>query len=178
VRLRDAVWMDAAPTERRLGIKGPAAATVLAELGFNVPRSPNTWAPLRAADRDDSWNVVARLGTTEFFVENDGAAADLDALQAAARPGAYPVLREDFALLIGGPAAREVLARICNVNFDALPEGKPVVMTLIIGVAVLVLPQRQAHGLVYRIWCDPSYGTYLWAELEEIVTQVESEKAQ
>ena len=46
-------------------------------------------------------------------------------------------------------------------------------MTLMIGVGVLVLPQIGATtDAVYRIWCDPSFGPYLWSELEEIVTRI------
>ena len=44
-------------------------------------------------------------------------------------------------------------------------------MTLMIGVAVLVMPQATDEGLVYRIWCDPSFGSYLKSELEKMVNQ-------
>jgi hypothetical protein len=43
-------------------------------------------------------------------------------------------------------------------------------MTLMIGVSVLVMPQER-DGLVYRIWCDPSFGSYLKSELENMVNQ-------
>jgi sarcosine oxidase subunit gamma len=42
-------------------------------------------------------------------------------------------------------------------------------MTLMIGVSVLVLPQVTDDGMVYRIWCDPSFGSYLQSELEQLV---------
>ena len=36
---------------------------------------------MRDQDRDDSWNVVGRLGFTEFFVEERGEAAGVAALE-------------------------------------------------------------------------------------------------
>ena len=127
-------------------------------------------------DRDDSWNVVGRLGFTEFFVEERGEAAGIAALEqltAGDFAGAYPVLREDLRLVLGGERVAEVLAQVCNVNFSALDIAqRPVVMTLMIGVSVLVLPQQQPDGAIYRIWCDPSFGTYLWETLEEVVQKM------
>jgi sarcosine oxidase subunit gamma len=45
-------------------------------------------------------------------------------------------------------------------------------MTLMVGVGVLVLPQRRADGVTCRIWCDPSFGTYLWETLEEVIQKM------
>ena len=75
--------------------------------------------------------------------------------------------------MLGGDRVSEVLAQVCNVNFAALDIGqRPVVMTLMVGVSVLVLPQQQPDGAIYRIWCDPSFGTYLWETLEEVVQKM------
>jgi sarcosine oxidase subunit gamma len=131
---------------------------------------------MRDQDRDDSWNVVGRLGFTEFFVEERGEAAGVAALEqltAENFAGAYPVLREDLGLVLGGDRVTEVLAQVCNVNFNALDIGqRPIVMTLMVGVSVLVLPQQQLDGAIYRIWCDPTFGTYLWETLEEVVQKM------
>jgi sarcosine oxidase subunit gamma len=174
-------WLQMAAPERRIGVKGAGAAALLAELGLAVPKRPNTWAPLRAADRDDSANVVACLGHTEFFIEEQGEATGIAALEtrlANGAVGAWPVLREDTALVLGGANARLALAQVCNVNLSALDiAAKPIVMTLMIGVAVLVLPQLSERGPVYRIWCDPSFGPYLASELEEIVQEIRPESA-
>ena len=77
-------------------------------------------------------------------------------------PGVYPVLREDWAFHSSGDGVHDVLAQVCNVNFAALPlHSHPVIMTLMIGVAVLVVPQGREAGQggagerQYRIWCDP-----------------------
>jgi sarcosine oxidase subunit gamma len=64
----------------------------------------------------------------------------------------------------------EVLAQVCNVNFAALSlDSRPVIMTLMIGVAVLVVPQSTTNGRRYRIWCDPSFGPYLGESLGQVV---------
>ena len=173
---RGAAWLAAALPERRTGVKGPRAAEALKQLGLAVPVSPNTWTPLRPADRDDSWNVVGRLGSTEFFVEEQGEAAGIAALEqliAGDFAGAWPVLREDSGLVLGGEKAGEVLAQMCNVNFSAMDIARrPVVMTLMTGVGVLVLPQQTPDGVIYRIWCDPSFGTYLWETLEDAILKM------
>jgi sarcosine oxidase subunit gamma len=169
---RDGVWIAAGPPRRRAGLKGPRAADVLKQLAFSVPARPNSWLPLRRSERDDSANVIGRLGNTEFFVEEEGDAPGIVALEAQRSPGAYPVLREDFSLILGGPRVHDVLTQVCNVNLASLPQPKTVVMTLMIGVGVLVLPQNTDAGPVYRIWCDPSFGSYLWAELEQIVQKI------
>jgi sarcosine oxidase subunit gamma len=180
---RDAAWLAEAIPEKRMGLKGPRAAQLLRELRFAVPDSPNTWSPLRPGEGMGGWNVVARLGNSEFFVEECDAAPGVAALEDALGPGvdgACPVLREDFAFVLGGASADAVLAQVCNVNFAGLAfERRPIVMTLMIGVGVLVLPQvSDADGRSFRIWCDPTYGAYLWAELEEIVTRISAGSAQ
>jgi sarcosine oxidase, subunit gamma len=175
VSTRDAAWIAEALPEKRIGVKGPRAAEVLRQLGLAVPARPNTWAPMREQDRDDSWNIVGRLGFTEFFLEERGEASAIGALeQLASGAGAYPVLREDTAIVLGGESAHEVLAQVCNVNFGALDlTQRPVVMTLMVGVGVLVLPQYTPEdGTVHRIWCDPSFGPYLWETLEEVVQKI------
>ena len=178
---RDPAWLAKAIPQRRFGIKGPRAADMLRELKLAVPERPNCWSPLRVSDREGSWNVVARLGNTEFFVEEGGDGPGVEALEArsaSGTAGVYPVLREDFAFVLGGASAPDVLAQVCNVNFAPLP-ARAVVMTLMIGVGVLVLPQMSDDdGYVYRIWCDPSYGAYLWTELEEVVDQIPTGRAE
>jgi len=164
-------WLRSPEPQRRFGVKGPRAAELLEQLELTVPGKPNSWSSLR--ERDDSWNVIARLGSTEFFIEEGGDASGIAALEKLTRegvPGAFPVLREDFAVVLGGSRAVDVLAQVCNVNFAA-STGHAVVMTLMIGVAVLVMPQDTDKGRVYRIWCDPSFGPYLKSELEKMVNQ-------
>ena len=94
--------------------------------------------------------LVARLGQTEFFLEDAAGGTTLRGLAPSpgpCPPGVYPVLREDWGFVLGGGQAEDVLAQVCNVNFAALPlDSRPVIMTLMIGVAVLVVPQGARDG--------------------------------
>jgi len=46
-------------------------------------------------------------------------------------------------------------------------------MTLMTGVAVLVVVQGAAAGRRYVIWCDPTFGPYLHETLEQFVREDE-----
>jgi sarcosine oxidase, subunit gamma len=128
--------------------------------------SPPAWLP-RARARE---HLIARLGHTEFFIETADVALDEFERSLAGEPGVYPVLRQDSAFVLGGEHACDALAEVCNVDFAALaPAARPVVMTLMAGVAILVLPQATDEGIIHRIWCDPSFGPYLWETLAEVV---------
>jgi sarcosine oxidase subunit gamma len=152
----------------RIGCKGPGAAAWLAAAGILLPKAPNTWLPL--ADG----GLVARLGLTEYLVE---ATADtLTPLRARPRePGVYPVLREDAALALGGPALPELLRQTCNVNFAALDLARrPVILTSMAGVGVTVIPGEFRGALCYRVWCDGTYGEYLTETLLDIAAELDA----
>ena len=158
-------WLQV--TDRaRTGCKGPAAAEWLAARGIAVPHAPNSWVA-SAADG----GLVARLGSSEFFIEARAPLVTaLEAGLAASPPGVYPVLRADAAFLIEGQGAHAVLAQACNIEFAAVDLARaPVIMTLMIGVAVLVVPEAAGAARRYRIWCDPSFGEYLEHELGAII---------
>jgi sarcosine oxidase subunit gamma len=176
----------------RLGLKGPRAAEWLAAQGIDVPAQPNTWTHSADDSTPDAF-LVARLGTAEFFLEAIAAGSALTRVAHALDgqpPGVYPVLREDWAFHLDGEAVHDVLAQVCNVNFSALPlDSNPVIMTLMIGVAVLIVPQsvprdrrvRDENGGAapdgaaaarqYRIWCDPTFGPYLSESLGAVVVE-------
>jgi sarcosine oxidase, subunit gamma len=185
-RLHDAVHL------RRLGVKGPRAAEWLRGIGVEVPAIPNSWRSINNSPID----LVARLGSVEFFIEQAASAALIDRIaNALGSPieGVYPALREDRAFVLSGSGAEDVLAQVCNIDFKNTSRAqRPVVMTMMIGVAVLVIPQDgkwgqspfpapQKLGSVpegsvaheadasYRIWCDPSYGDYLWSSLQDVM---------
>jgi sarcosine oxidase, subunit gamma len=166
----------------RLGLKGPRAAEWLVAHGIVLPMQPNTWTHSHEADARDAL-LAARLGNAEFFLEDVAGGATLKRIappQAAFPRGVYPVLREDWAFDLVGEGVHDVLAQVCNVNFAALPlDSHPLVMTLMIGVAVLVVPQavaapaggRVAVGRQYRIWCDPSFGPYMRESLGTVISE-------
>ena len=152
----------------RLGCKGPAAEAWLRGAGVELPAAANTFL-------GDGGLLVARLGTSEFFIEaaaGEPVLATLAAGLAAAPAGVYPVLREDWTLALAGADVHELLVQVCNVYFAALaPASRQLVMTLMIGVAVLVVPRSAGGVPAYTIWCDPSYGAYLGATLGSLVIE-------
>lgn len=162
-----------APDALRLGVKGPAAAAWLQRHGVAIPELPNAWC-LPCDDATDS-DIVVRLGAAEFLLEQsreDTAMETLIRELGTPMAGVYPVLREDRSLVLEGALARAVLAQTCSMNFDDLPHPNAAVMTMMIGVAVIVVPQGNAAQRRYRIWCDPSYGDYLHESLSAVVRDV------
>jgi sarcosine oxidase, subunit gamma len=146
----------------RMGVKGPQAETWLRGQGVGVPAGVNTW------NRTDEGVLVARLARAEFFLEDklggDTVERWRDALVPA--PGIYPVLRQDAALALAGSRLNDVLVQICNVNFKSYAPGeRTVVMTSMVGVSVLVSWDQIDAGLLFRIWCDGTFGPYLWETL-------------
>ena len=156
----------------RFGLKGPSAGQWLAANGLPVPAAPNTWA---CADAPGDSLTVARLGSSEFFLEDrEGGTAlrDLDPTTVGLPPDVYPVLRQDAAFLLRGDASLDVLAQVCNVNFGELAlESNPVIMTMMVGVSVLVIPELRAGRRQFRIWCDPTFGAYLAESLGTVVAE-------
>jgi sarcosine oxidase subunit gamma len=165
--------LDVGDAATRLGLKGPRAGEWLQAQGARVPSDPNSW--LRSALGGARSLLVARLGHTEFFLEDEEGGAALAAAAAAldaGPPGVYPVLREDFAFQMSGEGVHEALAQVCNVNFAALDLGsQPLVMTLMMGVAVLVVPQAENVARQYRFWCDPTFGPFLSEALGTVVVE-------
>jgi sarcosine oxidase subunit gamma len=159
----------------RLGLKGPRAADWLVAQGIDLPATPNTWTHPEGAIAAADALLVARLGTAEFFLEDGTDGTTLERISPALAknpPGVYPVLREDWAFRLGGEQVHDVLAQVCNVNFAALSlDSRPLIMTLMIGVAVLVVPGSGAAGRQYRIWCDPTFGPYLGESLGKVVIE-------
>ena len=45
-------------------------------------------------------------------------------------------------------------------------------MTMMVGVAVTVLTAGFGRTPCYRIWCDGTYGAYLWNTLLEIASEL------
>lgn len=144
----------------RFGAKGPQAAQWLAAHGVAPPPQPNSWLPLAGG-------FVARLGLSEFLVEGVAASA----LAADMPPaGVYPVPREDAAIGLAGPKLNELLLQTCNVNFRALDLAmRPMVLTSLAGVTVTALPEGN-DGC--RIYCDYTFGDYLWRTLLEIAGEL------
>ena len=168
---RPPVWISDASALARCGCKGPGAADWLASRGLPVPAAYNSWAVTEGG-------LVARLAATEFLIENRSAAAIGQLKQSLARGArsatgpCYPVMREDAALVLGGPLANDILLQTCSFDFASLDlKAQPLVMTSMVGVSVLVIPREHAGETIYRLWCDPTFGAYLWRTLLAIVRE-------
>lgn len=149
----------------RAGVKGPGAAAWLAQRGVAVPPRPNSRA-------EAAGGLVARLGESEFLLEDGyaaGAAAALKADPPSDAAGVYPVLRQDAAFVVGGDEASAALAEVCSYNF-ARPDlpADLLVMTRVAQIAALVIPVAIGGQRAFRLWCDASYGPYLLECLLEV----------
>lgn len=156
---------------RRTGLKGPGAANWLHSRNLAVPERANSWTSLEGE------GLIARLGRSEFLLE-DGphgalAYAIADELATPAM-NVYPVLRQDAALMMRGEAVHELLAQTCSIDFSAmLPQEHVVTLTMMAGITVTIIDASDTHALpCYRVWCDGTYGTYLWETLLEIAVEL------
>jgi sarcosine oxidase subunit gamma len=153
----------------RCGLKGPDSVAWLASQGIVAP-AVNCWAPL------PDGGLVARLGKTEFLVEDASGGtlvARLAAVLAPAPAGVYPVLRQDAAFALTGSALDALLQQTCSVNFKTLDrETRQLALTSMVGVAVVITPHEMAGQACYRLWCDGTYGAYLWQTLHGIALEL------
>jgi sarcosine oxidase subunit gamma len=162
------VWLQDCSWRQRFGCKGPAAPTWLESLGFTVPQ------PANSCVTDANGVLVARLGATEFLVEAMGATTHgvIAARERLPHAGVYPVIRQDAAFLLGGPRATDLLLETCSYPFAGESDNSLVVMTSMIGVGVTVVPRRVRETTEFNVWCDPSFGLYLWSTLVEIAEEM------
>lgn len=153
---------------RRFGCKGPGAAAWLAVHGIEVPALANQWLPLA-----DGATAV-RLGRSEFLIEDGEQGGPCAALfDAPAAAGVHPVLRQDAAFVVCGRRVGELLRQVCSVDFASVGlAARPVVLTSMAGIGVTVLPFGAGDGHAYRVWCDGTYGAWLWKTLVEIAREL------
>lgn len=145
----------------RCGFKGPGTPAWLEQQGIPIPPVPNAWLPLGQG------GVVARLGKTEFLIEDGPGGTQAAALLALTPPrGVYSVLRQDAELVLVGAKANDLLLQTCSIDFASLDlAARPAVLTSMVGVGVTVVPEQVAGAVQYRIWCDGTFAAYLWETL-------------
>jgi len=154
---------------KRFGIKGAKAAEWLSGQGITLPESNNSWLEI------SSGSLLMRLGSSEFMIESQ-ATENLPTLSNSdqfATPGVYKVQRADAAFIISGQQALNLLSELCTLDLkgEALSDNK-LLMTQIAGISAILLKQSINGKEAYRIWCDGTYGHYLWEKLLEIATEL------
>ncbi len=113
------------------------------------------------------------MGIREFLIEDSRIAPQL--IKACKSPPAkvYPVLRQDLAIALIGSEVNELLLQTCNFNFQTLSiADRPVILTSLAGVNVTVIPGVIQAQPFYRIWCDGTFGVYLWQTLKTIALEL------
>ncbi len=162
----------------RVGCKGPAAESWLAQLGISVPHGANRYSI------DSRGLLAARLAASEFLFESTHADA-VSALTPAKHAleladmlsGVYPVLRQDFVLEVSGSHRHDLFAQTCAIDLvpverDSSATAGPVILTSMIGVAVVITCRASTDGPRFTVWCDPSYSHYFWHQLTAIATEL------
>jgi sarcosine oxidase subunit gamma len=62
---------------------------------------------------------------------------------------------------------------LCSLDLREKSLGaEEVIMTQIAGISAIVLRQDLKGEQVYRIWCDGTYGPYLWDVMVEIAVEL------
>jgi sarcosine oxidase, subunit gamma len=154
----------------RFGLKGPAAQRWLESQNVELPAKTNGWLSLAGG------GVIARLGRSEFFIEDGAVDNVVDAIRnalAGGVPGVYPVIRQDAGFALAGLRVNELLVQTCNVNFEEFgPQEGIAVMTQMIGVSVLAIRINTEQMPCYRLWCDPTFAAYFWETLSEIAGEL------
>lgn len=150
----------------RAGAKGPGTAGWLAGFGLPIPTMPNNWSPL------PDGGLIARMGLTEYMIEGSQELSDR-IMQSTRAPGVYPVLRQDASFALCGSRVNELFLQTCNVDFRMLDaEPSKLVLTSMAGVSVMVLATQTGPAPCYRLWCDGTYGIYLWETLAGIAREL------
>ncbi len=144
-------------------LKGPQAAAWIQRQGLSVPPK------IYAHEAIPGGGLLIRTGAAEFFAEGavSGDAVERLAGEGATLPdGVYSFPRQDAAMLLSGEKSFDVLAQTCGYNFRQ-PE-MDFIMSRIAGVSCSILREDRDRAPLFHIWCDASYGTYLWETLLEI----------
>lgn len=153
----------------RYGVKGPQASQWLADHELAIPSNPNSWTLC------DQKSLVLRLGSSEFLVEDQlgGLASKKLASDTVRVAGVYKVPRADAAFILSGSEVLNLFSELCSLDLRATSLlANDVIMTQVAGVSAIVLRQTLGGEQIYRIWCDGTYGSYMWEVLLEIAVEL------
>ncbi|MDP3744738.1 MAG: sarcosine oxidase subunit gamma [Methylotenera sp.] len=153
----------------RYGVKGSQASQWLASRGITIPANSNSWTLC------DQKTLVLRLGSSEFLIEDQlgGVACNKLSSDTTRVAGLYKVPRADAAFILSGSAVLNLFSELCSLDLrEKSLRDKDVIMTQVAGISAIVLRQMIGNEPVYRIWCDGTYGPYLWEVLTEIAVEL------
>ena len=151
----------------KMGLKGSQALAWLEQQGIAVPESVYAWHSLEGD------GLVVRTDRHEVFLEDGPLNDRISRLESELRSystGSYLIIRrQDASFLLDGAEANAVMRETCGVDLSQPQAG--VVMTRVAGVSCMILRllATQKQTPAFRLWLDPSYGSYLWKALLEIV---------
>ncbi|MFM9912890.1 MAG: sarcosine oxidase subunit gamma [Methylophilaceae bacterium] len=153
----------------RFAIKGAGAAQWLEANKVIIPATANSW------NQQASGALVLRLGNSEFLLEDPpggNLCTALHAAEKATKQGLYQVERCDAALLLSGSLVSKLLAELCALDLreKALDEHA-LLMTQVAGISATIIRQNLQGEPVYRLWCDGTYGAFMWDTMLEIAVE-------
>lgn len=154
---------------QRYGVKGPQASQWLADHELAIPSRPNSWLICKRK------SLVLRLGAGEFLIEDlfGGYACEDLAADAQRVAGVYPVPRADAAFILSGSEVLKLFSELCALDLrDQALAADAVVMTQVAGVSATLLRQTLDDEQVYRLWCDGTYGPYMWDMLLKLAGEL------
>lgn len=154
---------------QRHGVKGPQASQWLVEHELAIPPKPNSWVICKEK------SLVLRLGMSEFLIEDligghacKGLAGDKQRVA-----GVYQVPRADASFILSGSEVLGLFSELCSLDLrDKALLPDEVVMTQVAGVSATILRQTLDGEHVYRLWCDGTYGAYMWDVLLKIAGEL------
>jgi len=152
----------------RYGVKGPNATQWLLERGIAIPTTPNSWTLC------EQKTLVLRLGSSEFLIEDQlgGTACSRLANDTTRVASVYKVPRADAAFIVSGSGALNMLSELCSLDLrEKSLAAKDLIMTQVAGISATVIRQTLNGEPTYRVWCDGTYGPYMWEVLTEIATE-------
>jgi sarcosine oxidase, subunit gamma len=154
---------------RRYGVKGSKATQWLMHRNIHLPMQTNTWT------LSDLKTLVLRLGNSEYLIE-DALGGNACAQLANDKPrveNVYPVPRADAAFIVSGSASLDLFAEVCALDLSEKALAvDAVIMTQIAGISATMIRMHFNDEPIYRIWCDGTYGAYLWKVLVGIATEL------
>lgn len=154
---------------QRFGVKGLQASQWLASQKIKTPDSVNSWLI-------DKNVLVLRLGSSEFLIEEQVSGDVCKQLNLACQintPGVYKVLRADAAFIISGDEIVTLLSELCKLDFsEKVLTSNQVMMTQIADISATVVPGIINGKLMIRLWCDGTYGAYMWRVLHQLAQEL------